>query len=110
MWIGLPGAAATCRLVGAGLPAIQMVALALATDLAPAGSQPKVVGLMYVGVRVGTVANVLVFGALRSPFTPGPLIQATIATIALIGVALWKQEPRRAQTDMLQAERHRVSV
>ena len=42
--------------------------LALATDLAPRGSQPKVVGLMYVMLLVGMIVSALVFGALLAEF------------------------------------------
>ena len=107
VWIGLLGAAAAFLLVGAGLHTIQTVGLALATDLAPAESQPKVVGLMYVMLLFGMVASALAFGALLSPFSPGRLIQviqaAAVATIVLNGVALWKQEPRNARAAMQQA-------
>src|SRR3978361_976425 len=41
-WIGELGAAAAFLLVGAGLHTTQTVGLALATDLAPVESQPKV--------------------------------------------------------------------
>ena len=107
MWIGLLGAAAAFLLVGAGLHTTQTVGLALATDLAPSESQPKVVGLMYVMLLFGMVASALAFGALLSPFSPGRLIQviqaAAVATIVLNGVALWKQEPRNARAAMQQA-------
>ena len=100
MWIGLLAAAAAFLLVGAGLHTTQTVGLALATDLAAAESQPKVVGLMYVMLLFGMIASALAFGALLTPFSPGRLIQviqaAAVATIVLNGVALWKQEPRNA--------------
>ncbi len=107
MWIGLLGAAAAFLLVGAGLHTTQTVGLALATDLAAAESQPKVVGLMYVMLLFGMIASALAFGALLASFTPGRLIQviqaAAVATIVLNGVALWKQEPRNARAARLQA-------
>ena len=107
VWIGLLGAAAAFLLVGAGLHTTQTVGLALATDLAAAESQPKVVGLMYVMLLFGMIASALAFGALLAPFTPGRLIQviqaAAVATIMLNAVALWKQEPRNARAAMLQA-------
>ena len=78
---------------------MQTVGLALATDLAAPESRPNVVGLMYVMLLLGMVASALLFGALLADFTPGRLIQvvqgAAVATIALIAVALWKQEGRR---------------
>ena len=97
-WIGELGAAAAFLLVGAGLHTIQTVGLALATDLAPTESQPKVVGLMYVMLLFGMIGSALLFGALLSDFTPGRLIQviqgSAVATIVLNGIALWKQETR----------------
>ena len=113
MWIGLLGAAVAFLLVGAGLHTIQTVGLALATDLAPGESQPKVVGLMYVMLLFGMIASALAFGALLSPFSPGRLVQviqtAAVATIVLNGVALWKQEPRNAKAAMLQAQQRMPS-
>ena len=44
-WIGQLGAALSFLLVGVGLHTTQTVGLALATDLAPVESQPKVVGM-----------------------------------------------------------------
>jgi BCD family chlorophyll transporter-like MFS transporter len=97
-WIGDAGAAVAFLLVGAGLHTIQTVGLALATDLAPAESQPKVVGLMYVMLLFGMIASALLFGALLVDFTPARLIQViqgcAVATIVLNVVALWKQETR----------------
>ena len=99
VWIGLVGAGVAFLLVGAGLHTTQTVGLALATDLAPTDSQPKVVGLMYVMLLFGMIASALAFGALLANFSPGRLIQviqaSAVATIVLNGVALWKQEARR---------------
>ena len=101
-WIGLFGAAAAFLLVGAGLHTVQTVGLALATDLAPTQSQPKVVGLMYVMLLFGMIASALLFGGFLADFTPGRLVQviqtAALLTIVLNTVALWKQESRRTQT------------
>ena len=97
-WIGDLGAGVAFLLVGAGLHTTQTVGLALATDLAPTESQPKVVGLMYVMLLFGMIASALLFGVLLANFTPGRLIQviqgSAVATIVLNGVALWKQESR----------------
>jgi BCD family chlorophyll transporter-like MFS transporter len=113
VWIGLFGAAVAFLLVGAGLHTTQTVGLALATDLAPTESQPKVVGLMYVMLLVGMIASALAFGWLLSPFSPGRLIQviqaAAVATIVLNGVALWKQEARNAKAAYLQAQQPQSS-
>jgi len=101
-WIGDLGAALAFLLVGAGLHTTQTVGLALATDLAPAESQPKVVGLMYVMLLFGMIISALGFGAFLANFTPGRLVQviqsAALATVVLNFVALWKQEGRRPST------------
>jgi BCD family chlorophyll transporter-like MFS transporter len=97
-WIGLAGAGLAFLMVGAGLHTVQTVGLALATDLAPPESQPKIVGLMYVMLLVGMIISAVAFGALLSDFTSGKLIQviqgSAVITIILNVVALWKQEAR----------------
>lgn len=97
-WIGLSSAALAFLLVGAGVHIVQTVGLALATDLVPEEDQPKVVGLMYVMLLLGMIVSALVFGWLLTTYTPGRLIQviqgAAVVTVALNGVALWKQEAR----------------
>jgi BCD family chlorophyll transporter-like MFS transporter len=101
LWIGDVAAALAFLLVGAGLHTIQTVGLALATDLAAAESQPKVVGLMYVMLLFGMIASALLFGALLVDFTPARLIQViqgcAVATLVLNVVALWKQETRHSR-------------
>ena len=101
-WIGDLGAGLAFLLVGAGLHTIQTVGLALATDLAPEESRPKVVGLMYVMLLFGMIASALLFGAFLANFTPGRLIQviqaSAVMTIVLNACALWKQESRRHST------------
>ncbi len=97
-WIGPAGAGVAFLLVGAGLHTTQTAGLALATDLAPVESQPKVVGLMYVMLLAGTIVSALVFGHLLADFTPGRLVQviqgSAVATMVLNALALWKQETR----------------
>jgi MFS transporter, BCD family, chlorophyll transporter len=97
-WIGLTGAGIAFLLVGAGLHTTQTVGLALATDLAPPESQPKVVGLMYVTLLFGMVVSALIFGTLLVDFTAGRLVQviqgAAVVTLILNVTALWKQETR----------------
>jgi MFS transporter, BCD family, chlorophyll transporter len=97
-WIGPAGAGVAFLLVGAGLHTTQTAGLALATDLAPPESQPKVVGLMYVMLLLGTIVSALLFGQLLTPFSPGRLVQviqgAAVVTMILNGLALWKQETR----------------
>ena len=97
-WVGDAGAALAFLLVGAGLQTTQTAGLALATDLAPKASRPRVVALMYVMLLVGMVASGLTFGVLLADFSKLRLIQvvqgAAVVTMALNIVALWKQEPR----------------
>jgi MFS transporter, BCD family, chlorophyll transporter len=97
-WIGHLGAGLAFLLVGAGLHITQTAGLALATDIAPQESQPKVVGLMYVSQLFGMMVSALAFGALLQDFSPARLVQviqgAAVVTIVLNAVALWKQEPR----------------
>jgi BCD family chlorophyll transporter-like MFS transporter len=99
VWLGYLGAGVAFLLVGAGLHTVQTVGLALATDLAPVESRPKVVGLMYVMLLVGMIVCAQLFGAFLADFTPGRLVQviqaAAVATLVLNTIALWKQEARR---------------
>lgn len=98
-WLGPLAAGAAFLLTGAGLHMTQTVGLALATDLAPMESKPKVVGLMYVMLLFGMIVSALVFGAMLVEFTPGRLVQviqaSALATMVLNVVSLWKQEARR---------------
>jgi BCD family chlorophyll transporter-like MFS transporter len=97
--IGYASAAIAFLMVGAGVHTVQTAGLALATDLTPAKSHAKVVGLMYVTLLVGMIASALVFGWLLLDFSHGRLVQvvqgAAVATFVLNGIALWKQETRR---------------
>jgi BCD family chlorophyll transporter-like MFS transporter len=97
-WIGQAGAAIAFLLVGAGLHTTQTAGLALANDLAPVESQPRVVGLMYVMLLLGSIVSALVFGTLLRDYSPGRLVQviqgAALATLILNTLALWKQETR----------------
>jgi len=98
-WIGPAAAGLAFLLVGAGLHTTQTAGLALATDLAPEATHPKVVGLMYVMLLVGSIVSSLAFGALLQEFSPARLVQviqgAAVVTIVLNAIALWKQETRR---------------
>lgn len=98
-WIGEAGAAAAFLMVGAGLHTTQTAGLALATDLARPEAQPRVVGLMYVMLLLGTIVSAIVFGAALQDFSPGRLVQViqstAVVTMVLNAVALWKQEQRR---------------
>ncbi|MFM7658004.1 MAG: MFS transporter, partial [Burkholderiaceae bacterium] len=97
-WVGHFAAAIAFLLVGAGLHTTQTVGLALATDLAPPESRPKVVGLMYVMLLLGMMGSALMFGIALAEFSPGQLIRviqaAAVLTLVLNTVALWKQESR----------------
>ena len=97
-WVGHLGAGVAFLLVGAGLHTTQTAGLALATDLAPEESRPKVVGLMYVMLLIGMMVSAIGFGSFLKEFTPGRLIQviqaSAILTLVLNVVALWKQESR----------------
>ena len=95
---GQIGAGLAFLLVGAGLHTTQTVGLALATDLAPPDSHPRVVALMCMMLLLGMVGGALTYGALLAHFTELKLIQViqgtALATMILNVAALWKQEPR----------------
>jgi len=97
-WIGYAASALAFLLVGAGLHTTQTAGLALATDLAPAASRPRVVAFLYVMLLFGMVAAALTFGWLLENFSQVRLIQliqgAAVMTMVLNCVALWKQEAR----------------
>ena len=99
LWVGQMSAALAFLLVGAGLHTVQTAGLALATDLTPQQSHPRVVGLMYVMLLLGMTVSSLAFGAALQDFTPGRLVQviqtAALLTVVLNAVAMWKQEARR---------------
>jgi BCD family chlorophyll transporter-like MFS transporter len=97
-FVGPLGAGLAFLLVGAGLHVTQTAGLALATDLAPADSRPRVVALLYVMLLVGMVGSSAAFGLLLADFSQLRLIEviqgAALVTVALNLVALWKQESR----------------
>ncbi|HEX5666019.1 MAG TPA: MFS transporter, partial [Hyphomicrobium sp.] len=97
-WIGYAAAGLAFLLVGAGLHTTQTAGLALATDLAPPESRPRVVAFLYVMLLVGMVVTSIVFGWLLSDFSQLRLIQvvqgAAAVTMVLNVIALWKQEVR----------------
>lgn len=108
LWIGYLAASLAFLLVGAGLHTTQTAGLALATDIAPPQSRPRVVAFLYVMLLAGMVASSLVFGWLLSSFSQLRLIQvvqgAAAATMIFNVIALWKQEARNpAQTRGQQA-------
>jgi len=99
IWVGQVGAALAFLLVGAGLHTTQTAGLALASDLAPAESRPRVVALLYVMLLIGMVGSALLFGGLLATYSPLRLVQviqgAAVVTVGLNIIALWKQEARR---------------
>ncbi|MFN3232278.1 MAG: PucC family protein [Alphaproteobacteria bacterium] len=107
-WVGLLSAGLAFLLVGAGAHIVQTAGLALATDLTPQESHPKVVGLMYVMMLLGMMGSALIFGALLTDFTQGRLVQviqgAAVTCMALNAVAMWKQETRRPRRGAESAE------
>ncbi len=98
IWIGQSVAALSFLLVGIGIHMVQTAGLALATDLTPRESHPKVVGLMYVMLLFGMMLSSLAFGAALENFSSGRLIQViqsvALLTMILNGIAMWKQETR----------------
>jgi len=96
LWLGHASAGLAFLLVGAGVHTVQTAGLALATDLTPPKSHPKVVGLMYVTLLAGMLASSLVFGSALQEFSPGQLVKviqgAAVATVFLNFVAMWQQE------------------
>jgi len=97
-WVGQAGAALAFLLIGAGLHTTQTAGLALATDLAPADTRPRVVALLYVTLLLGMVAAAALFSWLLSNYSHLRLVQviqgSALLAVLLNAIALWKQEPR----------------
>jgi len=97
-WVGHAAAALAFLLTGAGLHTTQTAGLALAADLAPRDSRPRVVALLYVMLLLGMIASSLAFGATLGEFSQIRLVQviqaAALLTMGLNLLALWKQEAR----------------
>ena len=95
---GQIGAALAFLLVGAGLHTTQTAGLALATDIAPKETRPRVVALLYVMLLLGMVGASVIFGWLLSDYTHLRLVQviqgAAFLTFVFNVIALWRQEPR----------------
>ena len=100
-FVGHLGAIIGFLLVGAGMHTTQTAGLALATDLAPEHTRPRVVALLYVMLLIGTMISALVIGRLLADFSATRLVQivqgAAALTMILNIIALWKQEPRNRQ-------------
>ena len=96
--VGEIGAALAFLMTGAGMHTVQTAGLALATDLAPAESRPRVVALMYVMLLIGMLISGLVIGALLHHFDALKLVKvvqgAGALTMVVNLIALWKQEAR----------------
>jgi BCD family chlorophyll transporter-like MFS transporter len=105
LWIGQSSAALAFLLVGIGVHTVQTAGLALATDLTPSESHPRVVGLMYMMLLLGMMFSALIFGWALADFSPGRLIQVIQATaVTILGlnvVAMWKQEGRQRGRDTI---------
>ncbi|MEL6753533.1 MAG: BCD family MFS transporter [Pseudomonadota bacterium] len=108
-WIGQASAALAFLMLGAGLHTVQTAGLALATDLAPEESRPRVVALLYVMLLAGMGLSALVFGWLLSNFSQIQLIKviqgSAVIAMALNLIALWKQEPRNRAATRPDADR-----
>ncbi|MGC6399062.1 BCD family MFS transporter [Sphingomonas sp. FW199] len=99
------GVAASCLsflLTGGGMHITQTAGLALATDIAPEDTRPRVVALLYVMLLVGMMLASFAIGNILLDFTATKLIQvvqgAALLTIVMNIIALWKQEARRRGT------------
>ncbi|WP_299322434.1 BCD family MFS transporter [Parasphingopyxis sp.] len=96
--IGVSASALAFLLTGAGMHVTQTAGLALATDLAPEKSRPRVVALLYVMLLAGMMLSALVIGSLLVDFSAMRLVEviqgAAVLTMLLNIAALWKQEAR----------------
>ena len=101
LWAGWAAAALAFVLAGLGLQTTQTAGLALATDLAPEDTRPRVVALMYTMLLVGMVGASLAYGLLLQDYSHTRLVQVVqgtaLACVLLNLVASWKQEPRSAR-------------
>jgi BCD family chlorophyll transporter-like MFS transporter len=100
--VGLVAGAAAFLLTGLGMHTTQTAGLALATDLAPEDTRPRVVALMFVMLLVGMMLAAFVMGSLLADFSATRLVAivqgAAMFTMALNMIALWKQEARAPST------------
>ncbi len=105
-WIGMIAAAIAFLLAGAGVHIVQTTGLALATDLTPRQSHPRVVGFLYVALLAGMLVSALAFGVLLHDFSPGKLIQViqggALVAVVLNVIAIWKQETRHSRQHLPQ--------
>jgi MFS transporter, BCD family, chlorophyll transporter len=112
VWVGQFGAGLAFLLVGAGLHTVQTAGLALATDLAPVEAHPRIVGLMYVMLLLGTIGSAFAFGTFLADYSAARLIQViqacALTTLVLNTVAIWKQEAMIRGHSLAQARRQPV--
>ena len=98
LWAGRLSACLAFLLVGLGAQTVQTAGLALATDLAPEATRPRVVALMYVMLLVGMVGAGVVYGQLLADYSHTRLVAvvqgSAVVTVFLNVLALWKQEAR----------------
>ena len=82
----------------------QTAGLALATDLAPVESRPRVVAFLYVMLLFGMAGSALIFSELLRNFNEIRLIQViqgvAVTQLLLNIAALWKQEARDPVADV----------
>ena len=99
VWVGKIAAGLAFLIAGAGVHICQTAGLALAADIAPEDTRPRVVALLHVMLLAGMVVSAIVLSALLRDVTPVRLIQviqgAAVAVMVLNTIALWKQEPRQ---------------
>jgi BCD family chlorophyll transporter-like MFS transporter len=97
-FVGPIAAALAFLLVGAGMHTTQTAGLALATDMAPEKSRPRVVGMLCMMLLLGICAGALGYGALLRNFSELRLVQvvqgSAVLTMIVNGIAMWQQEPR----------------
>jgi len=106
---GTIGGALAFLLAGAGLHTTQTAGLALATDLAPEDTRPRVVALLYVMLLAGMLLSAFAIGGALANFEPTRLVQviqgAAVLAMALNLTALWKQEARNRERTVSAAPR-----
>lgn len=102
-------AALAFLLVGIGVHVTQTAGLALANDIAPPETRPRVVALLYVMLLVGMGVSAIVFGYLLEDFSNTRLVQciqgAAVVTMFLNTIALWKQEKLDPSQTAVEVER-----
>lgn len=100
-WAGHVATALAFLMVGAGMHVTQTAGLALATDIAPEASRPRVIALLYVTLLVGMFVSAAVLGSLLDDFSSVRLIEViqgvALVTLILNLVATWKQEVRNPE-------------